>query len=184
LTVIVGGMDNPRVERLREALATPAGRFVVRYVAALGVAFVLIALKPVNDHVVNPYTTFVAHEARIALNLMGEGAVVRGQVLSSPRFSVVIFNGCNGLEAILIFVCGVLAFPSRWADRLLGIAVGFLAIQVVNVIRVVSLFYVGVFKPEWFATSHVFVWQSIVIVFAVVLWLIWVHRYALPAAQR
>jgi len=184
LTVTTGGADNRPVERWKALVATPAGRFVVRYAAALAVGFVLIALKPVNDHVVNPYTTFVAHQARVALNLLGEGASVHGQVLSSPRFSVTIFNGCNGLEAILIFVCGVLAFPATWRSRLLGAAVGFLAIQLINTVRVVSLFYVGVFKPEWFSTSHVFVWQSIIVVFAVILWLLWARRHAVAAARR
>jgi exosortase H (IPTLxxWG-CTERM-specific) len=169
---------------LREFLATPAGRFVGRYVAVLSVGFIVIALRPVNDHVVNPYTTFVAQESKVVLNLFGEHARVVGQVLTSPRFSVTIFNGCNGLEAILIFVSGVLAFPAPWLRKVFGVILGFVAIQVFNVIRVVSLFYVGVLKPQWFNVSHVFVWQSLVIIFGVVLWLLWVRRYASASAER
>ncbi len=172
------------MNRVREFLSTPAGRFVARYVAVLSVGFLFLALRPVNDHVVDPYTTFVAHEARIVLNLLGERATVAGQVLRSPRFSVTIFNGCNGLEAILIFVSGVLAFPAPWRRKALGVALGFVAIQVFNVIRVVSLFYVGIWRPRWFNVSHVFVWQSLVIVFGVVLWLVWVRRYALAQTKR
>ena len=168
----------------RELVATPAARFIVRYVAILSVGFFVLALRPVNDRVVNPYTTFVAHEAKVALNLFGEGATVREQVLSSPRFSVVIYNGCNGLEAILIFASGVLAFPAPVTKKVLGLLLGFLAIQVANIVRVVSLFYVGIFKPAWFSTAHVFVWQSIIIVLGVVLWLVWVNRYALAPARR
>jgi len=169
----------PRVSRIREFLATPAGRFVARYVAVLSAGFLVLALRPVNDHVVDPYTTFVARESSVVLNLLGERATVVGQVLKSPRFSVTIFNGCNGLEAILIFVSGVLAFPAPWVRKLVGVVLGFVAIQVFNVVRVVSLFYVGIWRPQWFNVSHVFVWQSLVIVFGVVLWLVWVRRYAL-----
>jgi exosortase H (IPTLxxWG-CTERM-specific) len=100
-------------------------------------------------------------------------------VLSSPRFSVAIYNGCNGLEAILIFVSGVVAFPAPWRRKGVGIVLGFVAIQLFNVIRVVSLFYIGALRPQWFSASHTFVWQSLVIVFGVVLWLVWVRRYAL-----
>jgi exosortase H (IPTLxxWG-CTERM-specific) len=167
------------VSKLKAFLATPAGRFLLRYVIILVVGFAVMAAKPVNDHVVNPYTTFVAHEARVVLNAFGEGASVVGQTLRSPRFSVVIYNGCNGLEAMLIFVCGVLAFPAPWRRKLTGVALGFLAIQIVNVVRVVSLFYIGVFKPEWFSTTHVFVWQSVIILVGVLLWLLWVQRYAM-----
>lgn len=169
---------------LRSFLATPAGRFVGRYVVVLSVGFLVLALRPVNDHVVNPYTTFVAQEAKVVLNLFGEDARVMGQVLTSRRFSVTIFNGCNGLEAILIFVSGVLAFPAPWRRKLLGVVLGFAAIQVFNAVRVVSLFYVGILRPAWFNVSHVFVWQSLVIVFGVVLWLVWVRRYAFANTQR
>jgi len=168
----------------RNMLATPAGRFILRYAIILAVGFFVLALRPVNDHVVNPYTTFVAHEAKVALNLFGEKATVRQQVLSSPRFSVVIYNGCNGLEAILIFASGVLAFPAPLGRKVIGLVLGFLAIQVANILRVVSLFYIGVFKPAWFSAAHVFVWQSIIIVLGVVLWLVWVNRYALVPARQ
>lgn len=164
---------------VRRFLASPAGRFVGRYVVALALGFLALALRPVNEHVVNPYTTFVAHEASLVLDMFGEHARVVGQVLTSPRFSVTIFNGCNGLEAILIFVSGVVAFPARPSRKLLGIALGFVAIQAFNVVRVVSLYYVGVLRPQWFNVSHIFIWQSLVIVFGVVLWLLWVRRYAL-----
>jgi exosortase H (IPTLxxWG-CTERM-specific) len=176
--VVTGGNNLP-VQKVKAFLATPAGRFLLRFVIILVVGFTVLAAKPVDEHVVKEYTTFVAHEARIVLNAFGEGATVVGQTLRSPRFAVVIYNGCNGLEAMLIFVCGVLAFPSTWRRKLLGIALGFLAIQVVNIVRVVSLFYVGVLKPEWFSTAHVFVWQSVIILFGVLLWVLWVQRYAM-----
>ena len=154
------------------------------YVLVLTAGFSVLALKPVNDSVVNRYTTFVAHEARLALVVLGEEATVQGQILTSPRFSVAIHNGCNGLEAILIFVCGVAAFPSPWRRKLLGVTVGFVAIQLFNIVRIVALFYTGVFRPDWFGASHVFVWQSLVIVFAVGLWVLWVQRHARPAAAN
>jgi exosortase H (IPTLxxWG-CTERM-specific) len=164
-------------------LKTSAGRFISRYAVILIVGFIVLALRPVNDHVVNPYTTFVAHEAKFVLNVFGEGATVRQQILSSRRFSVAIYNGCNGLEAILIFASGVLAFPATPRRKLLGLLLGFLAIQVANIVRVVSLFYIGVFKPAWFSAAHIFIWQSIIIVLSVVLWLVWVNRYALAPTE-
>ena len=168
---------------LRDLTSTPSARFILRYAVILSVGFFVLALRPVNDRLVNPYTTFVAHESKVALNLFGEGATVREQVLSSPRFSVVIYNGCNGLEAILIFASGVLAFPASWKKKAIGLILGFVAIQAANIVRVVSLFYIGIFKPAWFSAAHVFVWQSVIIVLGVVLWLVWVNRYALAPAR-
>jgi exosortase H (IPTLxxWG-CTERM-specific) len=172
------------VGTVREFFATPSGRFVARYVVVLSVAFVGFGLKPVNDRIVNPYTTFVAREAMVVMNLFGEGASVRDQTLASPRFSVLVHNGCNGLEAILILVCGVLAFPAGWRARVVGIVLGFLAVQVFNVVRIIALFYTGIYRPSWFGVSHVFIWQSLAILLGVVLWLLWVQRYGQRSSAR
>ncbi|MCX7896033.1 MAG: exosortase H [Thermoanaerobaculum sp.] len=166
---------------LRAFLKTPAGQFLARYVVILVVGFAIMALKPVNDKIINPYTSFVAEEGAFALRLFGEDARVHNQILSSSRFAVAIYNGCNGLEAILIFGCGVLAFPTPWPRKLLGLLLGFLGIQLFNVVRIVALYYTGVFRPQWFSTAHVLVWQSLVILFAVSLWVLWVQRYAVKA---
>lgn len=163
---------------VKEFVRTPAGRFVALYAVILTVGFAILALKPVNDSVVDRYTNFVAHQARLALSLLGEDARVERLVLSSPRFAVAIHNGCNGLEAILVFIAGVLAFPASARRKAIGVLLGFVAIQGFNLVRVVALFYTGVFKPDWFSASHVLVWQSLVIVFAVGLWVLWVQRYA------
>jgi exosortase H (IPTLxxWG-CTERM-specific) len=171
------------MSELRSLLGSAAGHFVARYVVLIVALFAVMAWRPVNDHVVDPYTTFVAHEAAVVLRALGEGIRVDGQVLSSPRFAVTIYNGCNGLEAILVFVAGVLAFPAPWRARVLGVVTGFVAVQVLNVVRVVSLYYVGVWRPDWFTTAHVLVWQTVVILFAVILWLFWVQRHALAAAR-
>jgi len=48
---------------------------------------------------------------------------------------------------------------------------------------ILALFYVGALRPQWFSVSHVFIWQSLVIVFGVVLWLVWVRGYALADAR-
>lgn len=172
------------VSKLRDAISTPSGRFIVLYLLFLSVGFLVLALRPVNEHVVNPYTTFVAHEARVVLNLLGENASVHGQLLTSARFSVAIYNGCNGLEAILIFTAGVLAFPAKWRRKLVGVLLGLLAIQLINIVRIVSLFYIGVFAPSAFSASHIYIWQSLIIVFAVVLWVLWVRRYAIVPVSR
>ncbi len=158
-------------------------RFLVLFLVLLGVSFTVVALKPVNDSVVVPYTAQVARMSGAVLDLLGENAKVKGCVVSSPRFAVTIYNGCNGLITSLIFISGVLAFPARWPAKLLGVVGGLVAIQLINLIRIVSLFYVGVFIPRFFSQSHIFVWQSIVILAGVALWVYWAHRWGAPRSE-
>ncbi len=158
----------------------PDTRFLILFLTILGVSFTVIALRPVNDAVVVPYTAFIARVSGTTLRLFGEQATVSGCVVSSPRFAVTIFNGCNGLITSLIFVSGVLAFPARWPAKVIGVVGGLLAIQLINLVRIVSLFFIGIFFPALFNDAHTSIWQSVVILAGVGLWIAWAHFLARP----
>jgi exosortase H (IPTLxxWG-CTERM-specific) len=154
--------------------------FLALFVVLLGGSFTLISLNWVNDHAVVPFTAGIARVSGATLDLLGQNVTMRGTMIQSPRFAVNIKNGCNGIEAMLIFLAAVLAFPAPWTSRLAGLALGILAIQVVNLIRVVALFLTGVYFPSFFDTSHTVVWQTVVILFGVLLWIFWANRFAVP----
>jgi exosortase H (IPTLxxWG-CTERM-specific) len=162
----------------------PELRFLVLFLTILGSSFLVIAWKPVDAVAVAPFTAFVARMSGGVLRMLGEQATVTGCLVSSPRFAVTIFNGCNGLITSLIFVSGVLAFPARWPAKILGIVGGLVAIQLINLVRVVSLFYIGIFFPSFFNDAHIFVWQSVVILAGVGLWIAWAGRFAAPARSQ
>lgn len=168
----------PAWRRYRRELA-----FLILFVLILGTSFALIAWNPVNDHVIEPFTGAIARAGGAALNLIGQQTTMQGTIIRSPRFAVNIRNGCNGVEAMLIYFAAVLAFPATWKSRLLGVAFGFVAIQLVNLIRVVALFLTGVYLPKLFDSSHTVIWQSVVILSGVLLWILWAHRFAGPAPR-
>ena len=153
-------------------------KFLAIFLALLGGGFTLMSLNQVNDAFVVPFTSLVAKASGWALDFIGQDIVMRGTQIHSPRFAVDVQNGCNGLETVLIFVSAVLAFPASWKARAAGLALGLVAIQFVNLIRVVALFLTGVYFPAFFDSSHTVVWQSIVILFGVLLWMFWANRFA------
>ncbi len=156
-------------------------RFLVTFLLLLGGSFALVSWKPVNDGVIEPFTAGIARASAVLLNVLGQDVTLRGTIIQSPRFAVNIRNGCNGVETVLIFLSAVLAFPAAWRSRLIGLGLGVLAIQAVNLIRVAALFLTGVYFPSFFDASHTLVWQSLVILFGVVLWIFWASRFAAPA---
>jgi exosortase H (IPTLxxWG-CTERM-specific) len=158
----------------------PEARFLILFLTILGVGFTVVALRQINDAFVTPYTAFIAQMSGFVLRAFGEEVTVTGCVVASPRFAVTIYNGCNGLITSLIFISGVLAFPARVSAKLIGVFGGLLAIQLINLVRIVSLFYIGVFLPQHFNDAHIFVWQSLVIIAGISLWIVWAHRFALP----
>jgi len=161
----------------------PESRFLILFLSILAVSFTVVALRSVNDAFVVPYTALVARMSGFLLALIGEDITMNGVVLSSPRFTVTIYNGCNGLITSLIFVSGVLAFPARWSAKVIGVIGGLVTIQIINLIRIISLFYIGIYLPQFFTQSHIFIWQSIVILAGVSLWVFWAHTLAAPAPK-
>jgi exosortase H (IPTLxxWG-CTERM-specific) len=171
---------------MAEEAPTPSPRrrqvlFLVVFGVLLAGSFTLLSLHWVNDHAVEPFTAGVARASGSTLQLLGQDVTREGTVLRSPRFAVNIENGCNGIETMLIFMAAVLAFPASWRSRLAGLALGLVAIQGVNLVRVVALFLTGAYFPAFFDASHTVIWQTLVILSGVLLWLLWASRFALPA---
>ncbi len=160
-------------------------RFLVLFALILGASFSLISLNWVNDHVIEPFTGGIATASASSLNLLGQGVTQKGSLIQAPRFSVNIKNGCNGVEAMLIFLAAVLAFPAPWKSKLAGLALGTVAIQAINLVRVVALYLTGVYFPKVFNASHTVIWQTVVILASVLLWIYWANRLppAVPAEE-
>jgi len=168
--------ENTPGRRLRPELA-----FLLKFVLYLVLFFAATAPKPMNNAFVEPFTTVVAKVGGFTARLFGENVKMVGTAIVSPRFAVNVRTGCNGLETIYIFFAGVLAFPAPWRRKLWGLLLGFTAIQLLNNVRIVSLFYIGVYFPQHFEDSHIVIWQAIVILFGVALFLLWADRYARPS---
>jgi exosortase H (IPTLxxWG-CTERM-specific) len=164
-------MSEASVEARRRSVG-----FLLRFVALLVVFYFIVASPPVNDAVIVPFTAGIASVSGKILNSLGEKAEVSGTEIRSSSFGVNIENGCNGVETGLLFGAAVLAFPARWSRRLLGLLLGFLAIQALNLFRVITLFWIGLHRPALFNSSHTVIWQSVVVLFGVLLFLLWASR--------
>lgn len=153
-------------------------KFLARFAVALGAFYLLVAIRPVNDGAVVPFTALLVRLSTALLVVLGEKAVALGTVIQSPAFAVDVKNGCNGLEAALLLVAAMLAFPSSPMRRVAGIATGLAVIQGVNLVRIVSLFWLGAHHRAAFELFHAAVWQTALILLAVGIFLVWSRRAA------
>ncbi|HET7437395.1 MAG TPA: exosortase H [Thermoanaerobaculia bacterium] len=152
--------------------------FLVKFFAILLGAYLLIAWNPVNDRAIVPFTAGIARVSGALLNGMGQGVTVSGTTISSPRFGVNINNGCNGVEAMLILLACIVAFPASLKARAAGLVLGAIAVQLLNEIRIVSLYLLGAYQPRLFDIFHTAVWQIVIIAAAIVFFLMWSARVA------
>ena len=124
-----------------------------------------------------------AAAATWVLRLFGADVAMRGTDIASSQFTISVVTACTGLFVTGLFLVAVAAFPTSWRSRFLGAALGIVGLFALNVVRLTSLFYIGTHWPNVLDVAHQLVWQSIVIVAAVALWLAWAGRAATRRAQ-
>ena len=157
-------------------------RFVPLFLLLLTGLFAAELTAPVQRAVVMPWTEGLARVCAALVGLFDGNARAYGRVLQSTTngFAVSIEAGCNGVEAALILVAAMFAFPAPWRLRAAGIVAGLATVQALNVVRVVTLFYVGQWSLAAFEWAHLYLWQALIMLDVLVVFLLWLRW--LPAA--
>ena len=151
----------------------PIFQFVGLFVVLL-VGFYLLTFLPfMNKGFLPYYLELNARSSAAVLSLFGEAARANGTMVSSPRYSVDIHHGCDALEPSVLFIAAVLAFPSSWLLKIPGLLAGTIILSIINLFRIVTLFYTGIHFQQSFEFMHEDVWQSLFVLLALVLWVLW-----------
>ena len=124
------------------------------------------------------YLDLNAEVSAAILRLLGDDAKASGTAIDGPDFSMTILTGCDAIQASAFFIFIVLAspVPVRLPARLPCLVIGTLVLLIMNLVRIVSLYYVGVFYPKVFDVMHVDVWQPVFIFLPLGLWFVWLRR--------
>jgi exosortase/archaeosortase family protein len=146
----------------------------------MGVFEGLCALPFARDDMFPAYLRFNARGGAAVLRLLGHQATAADLSISSPRFEIEIRRGCDAVDPSLVFLSAVLAFPGRIRTKIPGMLVGTCVLMLINFVRIVTLFLVGVYFPRVFEIMHVDVWQVAFIFLAILFWVIWAARVSLP----
>lgn len=154
-------------------------RFLIAFFVWLAIFEGLLFLGPFDRGVVQPFTRGIAVLSAAILRVH-----VNGTLISGPCFSVNIENGCNGVEATMFLVAAILAFPATARLRAIGVAAGAVLIQVLNLIRVLTLYLAGCYRREWFETMHLAVWQTIIFAAVTLYFIAWSRKSPASASAR
>jgi len=155
---------------------SPVGQFLIVFTGLITL-FYLFTATPWFAQGLNHYLSWNAHLAAGLLKGLGYSVEVVATSITSAEFSVNIRRGCDAIEPIALLICAILAFPVlpmslKWPALIFGS----LSLFVLNLVRIISLFLVGVYIPQAFNLMHVQIWQTAFIVFAIlafILWLLW-----------
>lgn len=160
-------------------------RFVLWLLVILGSFELLLATETVTENLIPRYLRFCATLSGGTMRLFGEQVTVLDSTISSPRYSVNIKRGCDAVQPTALFVAAVFASPVVFWPKVPGVVVGLLCLMVMNLVRVISLFYTGVYYPRAFDVMHHDVWQAAFIFISISLWALWaVWAARLTAVKR
>jgi exosortase H (IPTLxxWG-CTERM-specific) len=154
-------------------------RFFVWFLVLQASLFGLELTPWAQQWFVIPWTNTLAAISAGIVTLFDPQVLADGKVLqnTSNGFAVSIEAGCNGVEATIVLVA---AFPAPWKRKLIGLAIGIIAVQGLNIVRVISLFYLGQWNFSVFEWAHLYIWQALIMLDVMIVWLLWVRT--LPRA--
>lgn len=152
-------------------------RFLIVFLVVQGALFGVEMLQAVQATVILPWTGLLADVSGWLISAFDKNVATSGKVVHSTLngFAVSIEPGCNGVEAMIVLLAAIIAFPAPFQYKLKGLFWGFIAIQGMNLLRIISLFYLGQWSRELFDWAHLYIWQALIMLDALVVFLIWIR---------
>jgi archaeosortase B (VPXXXP-CTERM-specific) len=163
--------------RIRSIATNPAYRFVGLFALYLGV--VAFGYPWLTERWVAPVKAMTIATAVIdywILSLVTNEASIDGNLVLLGDFGVRIIAECTGIFEALIFLAAVLAFPTTWAKRAIGIGLGIPILYAFNVLRILVLIVVGRYWYDLFDFMHLYFWQATLILMITSVWLLWIFK--------
>jgi exosortase H (IPTLxxWG-CTERM-specific) len=151
--------------------------FFARFVGLLLLAALIYNLPIVEDRFIEPWNHLLAQAAFGVMHWADSTVQLSGNVLSSTTqaHAVSVESDCNGIEPTLLVLSAVLAFPASWSRRIQGLAVGLAVVQGLNLVRIVSLFYFGLWDTEIFDWTHKYLWPVVLTIAALATFVWWLR---------
>jgi exosortase H (IPTLxxWG-CTERM-specific) len=161
-------------------------RFFILFTVLLVGLFTLEILQPAEKYVILPFTSIIADISVWIIQMFDDNVMAISNVIrdKTTGFGVRIERGCNGVEAVIILFAAIFSFPAPVKHKLVGFVIGFIAIQLLNLVRIVSLFYLGQWNQVAFEWFHLYLWQALIIMDALVVWLVWLRTLPQAKARR
>jgi len=153
---------------------TQMRRFLILFPVCLLAGFGLLQV-PLIAAWVEGFTRFLVTLSGGLIHLCGGRADVQGIILQSPvtGFSVRVENGCNAVNVSILLWAAILTYPAPWLQKLKGLAAGTVALHGVNLLRIISLFYLGQYNRNWFDFAHFYLWEGLIVLDTLAIFWLW-----------
>lgn len=156
-------------------------RLALALACVLGL-FMLMEHWLVLQQLLQPLNQALAFSTELVLRHMDVAVSRQGSVLAHPDgFSYVISHECSGVRPLAIIAATLLVVPASWRSRFAGLAIAIIAVEALNVLRLVHLYVTGIVDADAFFVAHRVTWNIIAIVAVMTFLAVWLARSQRPA---
>ncbi|MDR3415762.1 MAG: exosortase family protein XrtM [Nevskia sp.] len=150
--------------------------FATTYIV-LYVAYSLIPDSWLADFV---YNIGIVGPAKVVVNGLAptEHTVGVHNRLESARATLSIVRGCDGSGVIFLLIAAIVAYRSSWKRTLLGLLGAVMLISLLNLIRIVVLYFIQAYHAPWFESMHVYFIPTATILLGTLYFALWTARVA------
>ena len=151
-------------------------RFTLIFAGCLLIGFGVLLTPPVQS-VDGQFSRALVSVSHGLIRMFGGHATRNAAILRAPGgFAVEMRDGCNAVNVSILLWSAVLAFPATWKMKALGLLAGSAIVQVVNIFRFITLYYLGQYSMTWFDFAHAYLWESLIMLDTMVIFWFWVTR--------
>ncbi len=129
----------------------------------------------------DPATWVVTNQTAKVLDMLGYPVTVVQNMqgptvylLHKNRVVLNIYEGCNGINVMIVFVVFVVAFGGGVKKLGWFLPAGIVIIHLSNIVRIALLYFVAVGYRHYFYYVHKYVFTATIYLIVFLLWVVWV----------
>jgi exosortase family protein XrtF len=160
----------------------PTILFVVKFLGMYLVGNLLYGLfitsySPTAD----PVTSWVTHQTAYILNLIDPPVVAYAKaskatvIIENVKPIVGVYEGCNGVNVVIVFLSFVFAFGPLHKKLLWFVPAGILVIHLANLFRIGLLFFISRDYPHQLYFFHKYFLTAFIYAVVFILWFVWLR---------
>lgn len=96
------------------------------------------------------------------------------KLVSDNKVILNVFEGCNGLNVMIVFLAFILAFGGSLRKMSWFIPLGLLVIHVFNLLRIVLLYFLAISNKAYFYYFHKYFFTAVIYLVVFFLWWLWI----------
>ncbi len=102
-----------------------------------------------------------------------EGVTVHQNALISSRAHLEVVRGCDGVGVMMLIIAAILVFSTSLKHKITGLVSAVGLVYVLNLIRIVGLYFVVAYQSDWFLPLHSFIAPTLIILLCSLFFMYW-----------